>query len=111
MKPQTPLAGTQEAIDAALSDSQYLAGMAAGWNAAQAEDPNAAFQKLRKAYAGHLKPIKDAHAVLPPAQGAPTTCRMEDGRCGVCGGDWSVCGCEGMLRRFAQPAAAPEERR
>ena len=111
MKPPTALAGAQEAIDAALSDSQYLAGMAAGWNAAQAEDPNAAFQKLRKAYAGHLKPIKEVRAVPRPNHKAPATCRMDDGRCGICGGDWSVCGCESMLRRSAQSAAAPEERR
>lgn len=59
---EATLEGKQEAIEAALSDSQYLAGMAAGWNAAQAEDPNAAFQKLRDAYASYLKPIKDARA-------------------------------------------------
>ena len=35
------------------------------------------------------------------AEGAPRSCRMEDGRCGICGGDWSVCGCEGMLRKGA----------
>lgn len=29
------------------------------------------------------------------------SCRMEDGRCGICGGDWSVCGCDGMQRRAA----------
>jgi hypothetical protein len=70
MSTLTKLADKQEAIEAALSDSQYLAGMAAGWNAAQAEDPNAAFQKLRSAYAGYLKPIKDARAALQPTQGA-----------------------------------------
>jgi len=43
-------------------------------------------------------------ALTPPAVAAPAvpkTCRMDDGRCGICGGDWSVCGCEGMLRRAA----------
>ncbi|MGJ3704587.1 hypothetical protein [Variovorax sp. AFSI2.2] len=37
--------------------------------------------------------------------------RMDDGRCGVCGGDWSVCGCDGMLRRAAasKPDDAPLE--
>jgi hypothetical protein len=30
-------------------------------------------------------------------------CRMDDGRCGICGGDWSVCGCDGMLRRASAP--------
>lgn len=33
------------------------------------------------------------------------TCRQDDGRCGICGGDWSVCGCDGMLRRAAIAAA------
>lgn len=97
-------ANKQEAIEAALSDSQFLAGMAAGWNSAQAEDPNAAFQKLRDAYAGYLKPIKDTRAAPQSTQGAPATCRLEDGRCGICGGNWSVCGCDGMLRRAARPA-------
>jgi hypothetical protein len=45
--------------------------------------------------------IEARRAALQPAQGAPATCRMNDGRCGICGGDWSVCGCDGMLRRAA----------
>lgn len=34
--------------------------------------------------------------------------RMDDGRCGICGGDWSVCGCEGMLRRSASHTGEAE---
>jgi hypothetical protein len=43
---------------------------------------------------------KPKHSPLPAA---PTTCRLDDGRCGICGGDWSVCGCDGMLRRASAP--------
>lgn len=41
-----------------------------------------------------------------PVQAAksPRDCRMLDGRCGVCGGDWSVCGCQGALNRKGRPA-------
>lgn len=40
-----------------------------------------------------------------PAPEAPPykSCRMDDGRCGICGGDWSVCGCDGKLRRTSAP--------
>lgn len=41
---------------------------------------------------------KPKHSPLPAT---PATCRLADGRCGICGGDWSVCGCDGMLRRAA----------
>lgn len=47
----------------------------------------------------------DGRAAPQPTQGAPATCRLEDGRCGICGGNWSVCGCDGMLRRAARPGA------
>lgn len=33
---------------------------------------------------------------------APFNCRMPDGRCAACGGDWSVCGCQGMFNRAAR---------
>jgi hypothetical protein len=42
----------------------------------------------------------------PEAREPAKTCRMEDGRCGLCGGDWSVCGCQGMLNRSAQEPKA-----
>ena len=48
-----------EALDA-IADSQYLAGVAAGWNAAQASDPNAALRKIHESRAGYLKPLRDA---------------------------------------------------
>lgn len=65
----------------------------------------------------------DRYPALKEALAAPTqagagdathtpsfkTCRMDDGRCGICGGDWSVCGCEGMLRRAALKGASPSE--
>ncbi|MGF2525866.1 hypothetical protein ACQUW0_26395, partial [Ralstonia pseudosolanacearum] len=41
----------------AMADSQYLAGVSAGWNAANADDPNAALQKLHESRAGYLKPL------------------------------------------------------
>jgi hypothetical protein len=55
-----------EALDA-LADSQYLAGVKAGWNAANSDDPNAAFQQLHDSRAGYLKPL---HAQPAAPQGA-----------------------------------------
>lgn len=46
----------------AMADSQYLAGVSAGWNAANADDPNAALQKLHESRAGYLKPLATARA-------------------------------------------------
>ena len=46
----------------AMADSQYLAGVSAGWNAANADDPNAALQKLQESRAGYLKPLRAARA-------------------------------------------------
>lgn len=58
----------------AMADSQYLAGVSAGWNAANADDPNAALQKLHESRAGYLKPLSAARApadsVTAPAGGA-----------------------------------------
>lgn len=48
-----------ETLDA-IADSQYLAGVTAGWNAAQANDPNAALRKIHESRAGYLKPLRDA---------------------------------------------------
>lgn len=39
----------------------------------------------------------------------PRQCREADGRCSICGGDWSVCGCQGMLERDAASQAAKTE--
>ena len=46
----------------AMADSQYLAGVSAGWNAANADDPNAALQKLHESRAGYLKPLRAGRA-------------------------------------------------
>ena len=56
----------------AMADSHYLAGVSAGWNAANADDPNAALQKLHESRAGYLQPIRAAARALalstPPAE-------------------------------------------
>jgi hypothetical protein len=67
MKTPTPEiagAGAAETVRDALLDSQYLAGVTAGWNAAQADDPNAALASLQKSRAGHLAGYKEARAIL-----------------------------------------------
>lgn len=48
----------------ALMDSQYMAGVTAGWNAAQADDPEAALASLRKSRQGHLAGYAEAKALL-----------------------------------------------
>ncbi|HTH09708.1 MAG TPA: hypothetical protein VMA55_09065, partial [Acidovorax sp.] len=64
----TPQADSQPApvaafeVADAIADSQYLAGVSAGWNAANADDPNAALQKLHESRAGYLKPLSAARA-------------------------------------------------
>lgn len=64
--------GSLEVADA-MADSQYLAGVSAGWNAANADDPNAALQKLHESRAGYLKPLvaarDPAESVTAPAGG------------------------------------------
>lgn len=51
-------------IHDALMDSQYLAGITAGWNAAQCTDPEAALAEVRKSREGHLSGFKDAKAAI-----------------------------------------------
>lgn len=58
-EPQQSAGWVPEEVRGALMDSQYLAGVTAGWNAAQADDPNAALKSIHDAYAGHLKPLRD----------------------------------------------------
>ena len=66
-----------EALDA-IADSQYLAGVAAGWNAAQASDPNAALRKIHESRAGYLKPLRDAQlAALAAGQAVAPAEAME----------------------------------
>ena len=45
-------------------------------------------------------------AATKPPSTASHDCRLDDGRCGICGGDWSVCGCAGMLRRGRNSSGA-----
>lgn len=42
-----------------LMDSQFLAGVTAGWNAAQEDDPNSAKERLFASRKGYLKPITE----------------------------------------------------
>lgn len=48
-----------------------------------------------------LRASQPPGAATPKEPGKVHDCRMPDGRCGICGGDWSVCGCDGMLKRAA----------
>lgn len=60
----TALREAEETIRDALLDSQYLAGVKAGWNAAQADDPEQAFAALLKSREGHMAGYKEARAAL-----------------------------------------------
>lgn len=71
--------GALEVADA-MADSQYLAGVSAGWNAANADDPNAALQKLHESRAGYLKPLSAARA---PADSVPASVDTSVGLIGV----------------------------
>ena len=66
----TAVDGALEVADA-MADSQYLAGVSAGWNAANADDPNAALQKLHESRAGYLKPLRAARALAASHGQAP----------------------------------------
>ena len=57
--PQSLSAAPVEVADA-MADSQYLAGVSAGWNAANADNPNEALRKLHESRAGYLKPLDAA---------------------------------------------------
>jgi hypothetical protein len=54
----------REAIRDALMDSQYMAGVTAGWNAAQSDDPETALASLRASRSGYLAGFKEAKAIL-----------------------------------------------
>ena len=69
----------------ALMDSQYIAGVTAGWNAANSDDPNEKLREIHRAYEGRTKPILDrkkavatdgAHHVVEsePVARTPQTC-------------------------------------
>ena len=61
--PDHPLHALQVIHDA-LMDSQYLAGINAGWNAAQSDDPESALAAARKSREGHLAGFKEAKNIL-----------------------------------------------
>ena len=54
------LSAAQVEVADAMADSQYLAGVSAGWNAANADEPNEALRKLHESRAGYLKPLDAA---------------------------------------------------
>lgn len=53
------ISGMPDEVRDAMMDSQYLAGVTAGWNAANADDPNAALKKIHDAYNGYLSLLRD----------------------------------------------------
>ncbi|HDR9834468.1 TPA: hypothetical protein QDC51_001226 [Burkholderia multivorans] len=66
--------GMPDEVRDSLMDSRYLAGVTAGWNAANADDPNAALKKIHDAYSGYLKPLRDwQKAGRPGARATPAT--------------------------------------
>ncbi|MDF0490035.1 hypothetical protein PX554_18015 [Sphingomonas sp. H39-1-10] len=90
----------QQTIHDALMDSQYLAGVGAGWNAAQADDPEVAFAALRKSREGHLAGYAEAKAILASRQPAGV-------RCGYCDGTGDVHRADGEWLGKCVCAAAP----
>ncbi|WP_186234216.1 hypothetical protein [Burkholderia gladioli] len=64
-------AGMPDEVRDSLMDSQYLAGVKAGWNAANAADPNAALEKIHASRAGYLRPLRDWQKAGRP--GVPAT--------------------------------------
>lgn len=62
----------RQTIQDALCDSNYRAGVTAGWNAANSDDPEAKLAQLQASRSGHLAGFKDAKAILAalsPADG------------------------------------------
>jgi len=57
----------KETIRDALMDSQYMAGVTAGWNAANSADPEAALARLQTSRAGYLSGLKAAKAIIAGA--------------------------------------------
>ncbi|WP_257757338.1 hypothetical protein [Burkholderia glumae] len=71
-------AGMPDEVRDSLMDSQYLAGVKAGWNAANAADPNAALEKIHASRAGYLRPLRDWQKAGRP--GVPATPATADER-------------------------------
>ncbi|MGV0128890.1 hypothetical protein [Burkholderia gladioli] len=70
--------GMPDEVRESLMDSQYLAGVTAGWNAANADDPNAALEKIHASRAGCLRPLRDWQKAGRP--GVPATPATADER-------------------------------
>ncbi|MGN4188740.1 hypothetical protein ACS0Y6_11490 [Burkholderia gladioli] len=70
--------GMPDEVRESLMDSQYLAGVTAGWNAANADDPNAALEKIHASRAGYLRPLRDWQKAGRP--GVPATPATADER-------------------------------
>ncbi len=70
--------GMPDEVRESLMDSQYLAGVKAGWNAANAADPNAALEKIHASRAGYLRPLRDWQKAGRP--GVPATPATADER-------------------------------
>jgi hypothetical protein len=63
-------ASLRDDITEALMDSQYLAGVTAGWNAANSADPERELAAIRRGREGHLAALKAALTqdapIIPP---------------------------------------------
>ncbi|WP_186269853.1 VRR-NUC domain-containing protein [Burkholderia gladioli] len=109
-------AGMPDEVRDSLMDSQYLAGVKAGWNAANAADPNAALEKIHASRAGYLRPLRDWQKAGRP--GVPATPATADERAAfetwfkrsgfwndaITGKAWAAA-CEWMRSRASQAAA------
>lgn len=63
----------QQTVHDALTESAYLAGARAGWNAAQSDDPNAAWLALQKSREGHLSGLVVARERILASNLAPVS--------------------------------------
>ncbi|MFW6855952.1 hypothetical protein ACODYM_32135 [Burkholderia gladioli] len=103
-------AGMPDEVRDSLLDSQYLAGVTAGWNAANADDPNAALGKIHASRAGYLRPLRDWQKAGRP--GVPATPATADERaCPFCEVEHDGNSCMEAYRERASLCAAPAEAR
>lgn len=54
----------QRTLHDAMCDSAYMAGVAAGWNAANSKDPNSEMARIVNSRSGHLSGYAKARAAL-----------------------------------------------
>ncbi|WP_186079496.1 hypothetical protein [Burkholderia gladioli] len=72
-------AGMPDEVRDSRLDSQYLAGVTAGWNAANADDPNAALGKIHASRADYLRPLRDwQKAGRPGVPASPATAAAQE---------------------------------